>query len=95
MPLTAFNWGYWGWGTHTSDLVRTVDAIERSRGKRSPVFADIRQFNCLSWNELAGLAHRLQMRIEAVVGRGFSQRARGCFGLMGPLNDRGMGNEVS
>lgn len=40
--LTAFSWGYWGWGTHTSDFVRTVDAIERRRGKRPPIFADIR-----------------------------------------------------
>jgi len=40
--LTVFTWGYWGWGNHTSDFVRTVDAIERSRGKRPPIFADIR-----------------------------------------------------
>lgn len=40
--LTAFSWGYWGWGTHTSEFVRTVDAIERERGKRPPIFVDIR-----------------------------------------------------
>jgi nucleoside 2-deoxyribosyltransferase len=31
---------------------------------------DIRQFNCLAWNDSAALAHRLQMRIEAVIGKG-------------------------
>lgn len=40
--LTAFTWGYWGWGTHTAEFVRAVDAIERTRGKRPPIFADIR-----------------------------------------------------
>lgn len=40
--LTAFSWGYWGWGTHTADFVRAVDAIERRRGMRPPIFADIR-----------------------------------------------------
>jgi hypothetical protein len=40
--LTAFSWGYRGWGNHTRDFVRTVDAIERARGKRPPIFVDIR-----------------------------------------------------
>lgn len=40
--LQAFSWGYWGWGTHTKKLVDTVGSIERSRGKRPPVFVDIR-----------------------------------------------------
>ena len=40
--LEAFTWGYWGWGTHTSDFVRAADIIERARGKRPPIFADIR-----------------------------------------------------
>jgi hypothetical protein len=42
MRLTAFSGGYWGWGNHTRDFVRTVDAVERARGKRPPIFADIR-----------------------------------------------------
>jgi len=41
-PLTAFSWGYWGWGNHTRDFVGTVDAVERARGKRPPIFVDIR-----------------------------------------------------
>jgi hypothetical protein len=42
--LTAFSWGYWGWGgNHTRDFVRTVDAVERARGKRPPIFVDIRK----------------------------------------------------
>ena len=40
--LTAFSWGYWGWGNHTRDFVRMVDAVERVRGKRPPIFVDIR-----------------------------------------------------
>lgn len=40
--LTAFSWGYWGWGAHTAELVRVVDGIERAHGKRPPVFVDIR-----------------------------------------------------
>jgi hypothetical protein len=31
---------------------------------------DTRQFNCIKWSAGEGLAHPLQMRIEAVVGRG-------------------------
>jgi hypothetical protein len=38
----AFSWGYWGWGNHTSEFVDAVDVIERGRGKRPPIFADIR-----------------------------------------------------
>lgn len=40
--MTIFAWGYWGWGTHTAEFVQAVDAIERRRGKRPPIFADIR-----------------------------------------------------
>jgi hypothetical protein len=31
---------------------------------------DIRQFNCIDWNDPGELAHRLQKRIEAVIGAG-------------------------
>jgi hypothetical protein len=30
------------WGNHTSEFVNAVDVVERSRGKRPPIFADIR-----------------------------------------------------
>lgn len=40
--ITVFSWGYWGWGSSTMEFVRRVDAIEKSRGKRTPLFADIR-----------------------------------------------------
>jgi hypothetical protein len=40
--ITAFSWGYRGWGTHAKEFVRNVDAIERDRGWRPPVFIDIR-----------------------------------------------------
>jgi hypothetical protein len=40
--VTAFTWDYWGWGTHAEDFVRNVDAVERGRGWRPPLFVDIR-----------------------------------------------------
>jgi hypothetical protein len=40
--ITAFTWGYWGWGTHTKEFVRVADAIERKRSFRPPIFVDIR-----------------------------------------------------
>jgi hypothetical protein len=39
---TAFMFGYWGWGNHTAELVRAIDAVEESRGYRKPVFIDVR-----------------------------------------------------
>ena len=41
-PLTMFMWGYWGWGNHTRQLVRAVDAVEDVRGFKPPMFVDIR-----------------------------------------------------
>lgn len=40
--LTIFTWGYWGWGNATENLVEVVDAVERARGYRPPIFVDIR-----------------------------------------------------
>jgi hypothetical protein len=40
--LKVFSWGYWGWGSHTNEFVAAVDAVERGRGRRPPIFADIR-----------------------------------------------------
>jgi hypothetical protein len=42
MTLTVFSWGYDGWGNATSELKQAVDAVERSRGFKSPFFVDIR-----------------------------------------------------
>jgi hypothetical protein len=42
MPLTLFSFGYHGWGNHTADLVRAVDAVEAARGFGPPVFVDTR-----------------------------------------------------
>jgi hypothetical protein len=41
-PLTAFTWGYWGWGNAAPQLVKAVDALERARGSKPPLFVDIR-----------------------------------------------------
>ena len=40
--LTLFSWGYWGWGSTTHELIRAVDATERQRGFKPPIFFDIR-----------------------------------------------------
>ena len=40
--LTLFSWGYWGWGNATRELVQAIDASERRRGFKPPVFFDIR-----------------------------------------------------
>jgi hypothetical protein len=42
IPIEIFTWGYWGWGNHTSDLVKGVDAVEAKRGFAPPLFIDIR-----------------------------------------------------
>src|SRR5262245_36744346 len=42
MPITLFTWGYYGWGNHTQQLVKAVDAVETSRGYKPPIFVDIR-----------------------------------------------------
>jgi hypothetical protein len=40
--LAIFTWGYYGWGNATRELVTAVDAVERARGFRPPMFVDIR-----------------------------------------------------
>lgn len=40
--ITLFSWGYFGWGNHTPQLVEAVDAIEKGRGFRPPIFVDVR-----------------------------------------------------
>ena len=40
--LTLFSWGYWGWGNATRELIRVVDATERKKGFKPPIFFDIR-----------------------------------------------------
>lgn len=40
--LTLFTWGYYGWGNHTPELVKAVDAVEASRSFVPPMFVDLR-----------------------------------------------------
>ncbi len=40
--LTAFSWGYAGWGNAVERLLEAVDARDRSRGFAPPAFADVR-----------------------------------------------------
>lgn len=41
-PLTIFMFGYWGWGNATEELVNAVDAVEKKRGYKPPLWVDIR-----------------------------------------------------
>lgn len=41
-PIQMFSFGYCGWGNSTEQLIESVDAVERSRGFRPPIFADVR-----------------------------------------------------
>lgn len=41
-PFKMFSWGYFGWGNSADQLVKAVDAVERSRGFKPPLFVDIR-----------------------------------------------------
>lgn len=40
--LTIFSWGYWGWGSTTTQLVQAVDAAEEAGGFKPPIFVDVR-----------------------------------------------------
>jgi hypothetical protein len=40
--LTIFSWGFWGWGTQTPLFVKNADHIEKLRGYKPPIFADVR-----------------------------------------------------
>lgn len=40
--IQLFTFGYYGWGNSTPQLVQAVDAVERSRGFKPPIFVDIR-----------------------------------------------------
>jgi len=42
MQLTAFSWSYCAGVIRTQDFVRAVDGVKRARGKRPPIFVDIR-----------------------------------------------------
>ena len=42
MTVQALTWGYHGWGGASAHFVRAVDALERRRGFRPPVFVDLR-----------------------------------------------------
>jgi hypothetical protein len=41
-PMTAFSWGYWGWGTSVPQFLEAATTAEAARGFAPPAFADIR-----------------------------------------------------
>ena len=40
--LTAYSWGYWGWGNSVPQFLQAATALESARGFDSPAFADVR-----------------------------------------------------
>jgi hypothetical protein len=53
MTTTLFTWGYYGWGNHTPDLVKAVDAVETNRGFQPPMFVGPEKgvrYRCLIWS---------------------------------------------
>jgi hypothetical protein len=40
--LTAFSWGYWGWGTKAERFIEAAAAHEAAAGFEPPAFADVR-----------------------------------------------------
>jgi len=41
-PITAFSWGYWGWGTAVPRFLEAAASAEAARGFQPPAFADVR-----------------------------------------------------
>jgi hypothetical protein len=85
--LNMFTFGYWGWGSATRELVRSLDAVERRRGFRSPIFVDVRihrgvratGFRDDAFEQLLGRARYRWMRglgNLAVVGRSGGRRVK-------------------
>jgi len=70
MKTTIFSWGYYGWGNHTPELIEAVDAVEKSRGFKPPIFVDIRirrsvraaGFNGPSFEKLLGTKRHVWMK---------------------------------
>jgi hypothetical protein len=40
--ITAFQWGYEGWGNATKQLIKAFDRLEKARGFELPIFVDVR-----------------------------------------------------
>ena len=78
--ITAFSWGYHGWGNATARFLSAADAVEGSRGFEPPLFVDTRisrsvrarGFNGRAFEQLVGPArYRWMNRLGnlRIVGR--------------------------
>lgn len=77
--ITLFSFGYWGWGNAAAELVRAVNAVEKSRGYKPPTFVDVRlrrtvRAEGFSGNAFASVAG--EDRYEWIPGLGNSAIAR-------------------
>lgn len=88
--LTTFSWGYHGWGNHTPELVKAVDAVEASRGWGAPIFVDVRAsrrvrapgFRERAFEKTLGPARYVWMR--ELGNRGVLERDHAKFELIDP-----------
>jgi len=62
-PITAFSWGYWGWGTAVPRFLEAAALAEAARGFEPPAFADVR------FNRSVRAPGFREGALEALVGR--------------------------
>jgi hypothetical protein len=60
--LTAFSWGYWGWGTTVEKFLDAAEAHEAAAGFDAPAFADVRLRREVRAKQFSGNA------LEKIVG---------------------------
>lgn len=61
--LTAFSWGYWGWGTEVERFLEAAAAHEAAAGFDAPAFADVRLKRAVRAKSFSGNA------LEQIVGQ--------------------------
>jgi hypothetical protein len=85
--LTAFSWGYCGWGSATRELVWAFGEVEKSRGYGEPLFVDVRvsrSVRAAGFLDLILEQQRLLRRIVFFCGCESPWRAHECHrGLVG------------
>jgi hypothetical protein len=77
--LTMLTFGYWGGGSATRELVRSVDRVERRRGFGPPIFVDIRRHRAVQTKGFVGNAFECVVRpagYEWIPGLGNAQIRR-------------------
>ena len=85
--ITIFSWGYWGWGSTADKFVKSVNALEASRGFEPPIFIDIRLSRAARAKNFSGSS------FEKLVGSS-NYRWMGSLGNAAIYNDWGPAIEI-